>query len=504
MSFFRRLRMPTPYTVLVLFLLVAAAGTWLMPAGKYDMLTYDGDEDAFVIEATHGTERLPATQETLDSLGITIALEKLTSGAIYRPIAVPETYTRREAAPQGFVAIAKSPVQGIYDAIDVILFVLIIGGFIGAFRATGVFESGVHWLAQRLRGRESLLVIVVTGLIAIGGTTFGMAEETLAFYPLLVPIFLAAGYDALVPVAAIYGGSTIGTMFSSVNPFAVIIASDAAGVSWTTGIEWRLAGLIIGTAICILYILRYARRVRRDPSRSLLHGRKVEPPATADVQIASELPPGMGVKQWLLTAFFALTFLVMIIGVSRLHWWFLEMTTLFLVAAIIVGFLAGKGEKKFITAFLKGAEEMLGVAIIIGIARGVTILLNNGQISDTMLYLASSVVEGMPAIAFIAMLFVIFFILTFFISSSSGLAVLTMPVMGPLARVVNVPAQHVVNAYLAGLGLMTFITPTGLILPSLVMVDVGYGTWLRFIAPLLVILAAFSLLFLSAGILLTG
>jgi uncharacterized ion transporter superfamily protein YfcC len=211
----------------------------------------------------------------------------------------------------------------------------------------------------------------------------------------------------------------------------------------------------------------------------------------------------MDTRKWVLAVIFVLTFTMMVIGVSLLHWWLLEMTTLFLGSAILVGFILWAGEKKFINAFLRGAEELLGVAIIIGIARGVTIVLNNGQVSDTLLYHASVLVEGMPGVAFVIALFFVFLVLTVFISSSSGMAVLTMPILGPLARVVNVPVDSVVNAYLMGFGVMTFITPTGLILPSLVMVDVSFGTWLRFILPLLILLSVFSILFLSTGVLLS-
>lgn len=497
----RRIKTPSPFTVLAICLIIAAAATWIVPAGRYATLTYDDAENVFVVKSATETQTLPPDNESLRGIGVNIAPEKFTDGSISKPVAVPGTYRSTERTPQGIVEIAQAPIEGIYDAMDIILLVLIIGGFIGVFKASGMFEAGVQWLAEKLRGRESLLIVLVTALIAIGGTTFGMAEETLAFYPILVPIFLAARYDALVPVAAIYGGSTIGTMFSSVNPFAVIIASDAGGVNWTSGIEMRLAGLLIGTAICIWYILRYARRVQRDPARSLLYGKDIRPPAAAHLTTDVAGDHKMDIRKWVLTTLFVTTFLIMIIGVSGLHWWLLEMTTLFLAAAVIAGFIMWKGEKTFINSFLKGAEEMLGVAIIIGIARGVTILLNNGQISDTMLHGASVLVEGMPGVAFIIVLFFIFIALTLFISSSSGMAVLTMPVMGPLGRVVGVPVEQVVNAYLMGFGLMTFITPTGLILPSLVMVDVSFGTWLRFIGPLLLILAAFAIAFLTIGVL---
>jgi uncharacterized ion transporter superfamily protein YfcC len=498
----RRFTVPSPFTVLALFLILAALATWIVPAGTYSKLAYDADDKVFLLTSPETSEQLPATAETLERLGVNTALEKFVSGDISKAVAVPNTYTAVAQNPQGLVPLAQSSIEGIYDAIDIIVLVLILGGFIGVFRMSGMFEAGVSWLAIKLKGRENFLVVIVTTLIAAGGTTFGMAEETMAFYPILVPIFLAAGYDAIVPVASIFGGSTIGTMFSTVNPFAVIIASDAAGVNWTAGIEWRLAGLVLGLIVTILYILRYSNRVRKDPTRSLLYGKKINPPAAAPMEFEDGVTDKMDVKKWILAVIFAASFILMVIGVAGLHWWLLEMTTLFLVAAVLAGFIIGKNESKFVKAFLKGAEDMLGVSLIIGIARGVTILMNNGQISDTILHAASNLVAGMPGVAFLAVLFVIFFGLTFFISSSSGLAVLTMPIMGPLARVVNVPVEQVVNAYLTGFGVMSFITPTGLILPSLVMVDVSYGTWLKFITPLLLILSAVSILFLSAGFLL--
>jgi uncharacterized ion transporter superfamily protein YfcC len=500
MNLKKLLSIPSPYTVIAIVILLAAVATWLLPAGAYQQLTFDKEENQFVVTGQGESSNLPATQESLTQLGISISINKFTDGSIYKPIAVPGTYSRLEAKPQGAVEIAQSPVKGIYEAMDVILFVLIIGGFIGVFKASGMFEAGIAWLARKLKGRESWLIIIVTTLIALGGTTFGMAEETLAFYPILVPIFLAAGYDALVPVAVIYTGSSIGTMFSTVNPFSVIIASDAAGVNWTNGLEMRLIMLLLGTAICIWYLMRYAALVKADPTRSMLFGKNINPPAAAPTPGGTEEDRVMDRKKWVLAALFAATFIIMIVGVSRLHWWFLEMTTLFLVAAIVTGFLMWKGEKLFINSFIKGAEEMLGVAIIIGLARGVTIILNDGQVSDTLLYNASNLVQGMPAAGFIISLVFVYIILTIFISSSSGMAVLTMPIMGPLANVAGIPPEHVVNAYLVGFGLMSFITPTGLILPSLVMVDVSFGTWLKFIMPLLGILLAVSLAVLMLNV----
>jgi uncharacterized ion transporter superfamily protein YfcC len=495
----RRRSFPSPYTVLMLVIVLAAVATWALPAGTYATLAYDSDRRLFVHVSPEGEVTLPASQTTLDSLGVAIPIEKFQGGDIRRPISVPGTYRSVEAEAQGPLAILQAPIRGLYDAIDVVLFVLVIGGFIEVFSRSGAFAAGIGALANRLQGREGILIVVLMTLFALGGSTFGMGEECIAFYPLLVPVFLAAGYDRMVPLAVVFLGAGIGFMVSTVNPFATIIASDAAGITWTVGLGGRIVMLIVALAICIAYTLRYARIVQADPSRSLAGPDDRTAPA---VVTPPSGPVVMTGRVRLLLFLFAATFVVMIVGVSRLQWWFTEMTTLFLAAAILVGLIQGGGEKAFTEAFVRGAQSLLGVALIIGIARGVTIILTDGQVSATILDLAAGAVQGMPRVLFIIALMFVFAGLTLFISSASGMAVLTMPIMGSLAAVVGVPSEEIVNAYLYGFGMMSLVTPTGLILPSLAMVNISYAAWLRFMAPLLAILAVVSMIALAAGVLL--
>lgn len=495
------LAFPSPYTILMLVIILAAMATWLLPSGNYNTLKYDSDAKEFVIKSEGSSENVPATQEILTGLGIKIKLDKFVSGDIYKPIAIPDTYLKKESNPQGLWSIIQAPIKGIYDANDVILFVLILGGFIGVFNRSGAFDIGMQHLAQRLRGRESWLIIIVTSLMALGGTTFGLAEETIAFYPILVPVFLAAGYDVMVPLAVIYIGSGIGFMSSTTNPFATIIASDAAGVNWTSGLYSRVAMLVIGTGICIAWILRYAKKVKADPTKSVLHGTSEGINLSYPTVINTDDVSKMDTKTRVLLTLFGLTFVFMIYGVSRMGWWFLEMTTLFLVAAVLIGIIQGIGEKNFIKSFIDGAKELLGVAFIIGIARGVAIVLDSGLVSDTILFYSANSVEGMSSILFIVALMFVFAGLSIFIPSSSGMAVLTMPIIGGLAEVAGVPREMIINAYLFGMGVMGFLTPAGLILPSLAMVDVNYDTWLKFIMPLIGILILLSAISLSVGVL---
>lgn len=494
----KKIKFPTAQTILLVIAAMVTLLTWLIPAGKYDTLSYNKTENTFTATSLESTKTFPATQATLDDLGIKIPVEKFTNGDIWKPISIPNTYKKLEAKPQGVVEFLKSPIKGIIEAADIIFLVLIIGGLIGIMNATGAFDAGISWLANALKGREYLLIIFVTFLIAIGGTTFGLAEETIAFYPILIPIFLAAKYDAMVALASIYIGSSIGTMCATTNPFSTIIASDASGINWTTGIEFRVIMLALGTLICILYILRYAKRVKADPTKSIIFDQKeeIEQMFGSSTKSNSTLTGRLRLILFIFTA----CFIVMIYGVSMLEWWFLEMTTVFLVGAILIGIIAKIKEHTFVDTFVKGASDLLGVALIIGIARGVSVIMNDGLISDTMLFYASNITEGMNKGIFANAMMLIYAGLSFFVPSSSGMAVLTMPIMSPLADTVGIGREIIVNAYNYGLGLFAFINPTGLILASLAVVKVGYNKWLKFVIPLVVILLIFTMVMLTISV----
>jgi uncharacterized ion transporter superfamily protein YfcC len=494
----KKIKFPTAQTILLIIAGLVAILTWIIPSGKFDSLAYNKVENTFIRISLNKTESLTATQETLNTLQIKIPIEKFTSGDIWKPISIPNTYHKVEAKPQGIVAFLQSPIKGIIEGADIIFLVLFIGGLIGIMNYTGAFDAGISWLADILKGKEFVLIIMVTLLIAIGGTTFGLAEETIAFYPILIPIFLAAKYDAMVALACIYIGSSIGTMCSTTNPFSTIIASDAAGINWTTGLTGRFVMFMLGTIICILYIIRYAQRVKKDPSKSVIFSQKEEIEQLFGSTTNSEIRLTMQLRMILFV--FAMCFIVMIYGVSQLEWWFLEMTVVFFVGAIIIGVIGKINEYIFVDIFIKGAGDLLGVAIIIGIARGVTVLMNDGQISDTLLYYASNATNGMNKGVFINAMLYIYGGLSFFIPSSSGMAVLTMPIMSPLADGVGVGREVIVNAYQYGMGLFAFISPTGLILASLAIVKVGYNKWLKFVMPLVIILLIFTMIMITISV----
>ena len=494
----KKFQFPTAQTILLIIAALVALLTWLVPAGKYDTLSYNASKNKFIVESLKSKSELEANQETLTQLNIKIPLEKFVDGDIWKPINIPDTFKELEAKPQGIVALIKSPIKGVIEGADIIFLVLVIGGLIGIMNLTGAFDAGIFWMAKVLKGREYILIILVTFLISIGGTTFGLAEETIAFYPILIPVFLAAKYDAMVALASIYIGSAIGSMFSTTNPFSVIIASDAAGINWTTGMTGRLIMFVLGATICILYILRYAQRVKKDPSKSIIFDQKESIEKMFGNSTSDAI--SLTTRLRLIIFIFSMSFIVMVYGVSQLDWWFIEMTSVFFVGAILIGFIGRIKESVFVETFVKGASELLGVALIIGIARGITVLMNDGLISDTMLYYASNITNGMNKGLFINSMLYIYGGLSFFIPSSSGMAVLTMPIMSPLADGVGIGRESIVNAYQFGMGLFYFINPTGLILASLAIVKVGYDRWIKFVIPLVLILLIFTMLALTISV----
>lgn len=489
---------PGPIPILMMVIILAAIGTWLLPAGQYNKLS--AGEKTFTMVTDTGEIQLPLTQKTLDSLGIQIKIEKFVHGDIRKPVSVPGTFTKQKRNGQGFIAILQAPIKGIMDSVDIILFILIIGGFMFVFNETGAMVKGITSLSHSMKGREHWLIIILTTVFSFFAASYGMAEEALVFYPILVPLFLAAGYDLLVPLAIIFGGTSIGCIPAFSNPFSVIIASNAAGINWMDGLTQRLILWVIVTALLVWYILRYASKIKKDPTASLVYkiDGKVKP--IYDVHINNADTPKLEAKTKLLLFIYIATFLTMIGGVVFLDWWTTEMSALFLASSILIAVISRINEKIFIREFIKGAESLLSVAFIIGVARGVTIVLNEGHISDSILYYTANMVQGMQPAFFILLLLLFYIVFSLFIQSSSGMAVLTMPIIGALAILVNVPGREIVNSYMYGMCLMSFLAPTGLILPSLAMVNISFKTWFKFIMPLLIVLTIICMIALIIGI----
>jgi uncharacterized ion transporter superfamily protein YfcC len=391
------------------------------------------------------------------------------------------------------------PAAGEARAIDVALFVLMIGGFLGVVTKTGAIDAGIGRAMTALRGREIWMIPILMALFAAGGTSYGMAEESLAFYALIIPVMIAAGYDALTAVAIIMLGAGIGTLGSTVNPFATVIASNAAQIPFTDGILSRVVILVLGWLACVVYVMRYASRVKANPSASLVADMKADNEKHFLKGKGAAMVEFTPARRIILTIF-AITFAIMIWGVSSAGWWMGEMSALFLGSAILIGLIARMSEKELTGTFVDGAKDLLGVALIIGVARGIVVVMDDGKITDTILFWATQAVGDLSTVLFVNVLFWIEVLLSFFVPSSSGLAVLSMPIMAPLAEFAGASREVAVTAYQSANGLVNLINPTfAVVMGGLAIGRVGYDRWLKFMWPLLLVLVVLITIVLSVG-----
>ncbi len=481
-------RLPSAYTILFALIVLTAIATWLVPAGSYDL-----DKDGSPIPGTyHGVDSHPAR----------VLVDSLTAP-------INGLYGIEDA--KGNINYYNSGT--LFGAIDVALFIIVIGGFLGVTMRTGAIQTGIARLVTRLRGRERWMIPILMSVFALGGTTYGMAEESLAFYPLVIAVMIAAGYDALTGAAIVLLGCGIGTFGSTINPFATGIASGFAGVSISDGLVLRLIMLVVGLALGIFFVLRYADRVKADPSRSVVANMREENARHFSVD-AGEGEAVLTGRQKVILLTFAAAFLVMIygvipwedlnVGVPTLWWWFPEMTASFILFSVIIGIIGQMSEETLTSSFVDGARDLLGVALIIGIARGITVVMNNGEITDTVLHWAEQALGDVGEAGFAVVMFALFLPLSLLIPSSSGLATVAMPIMSPLADFAGVPAELVVTAYQSASGIMNLFIPTSaVVMGGLAIARVPYGAYLKWVWPLLAMLAALSTVALGAGALLT-
>ncbi len=485
----KKFEMPTAYTVLLGIIIVVAVFTWIIPAGTYDY-----------VEGTN------------------------------QPI--PGTYKVVESTPQALWEVINAPINGFYEAKDIALFVLVIGGFLGIVMKTGAIDAGIGQVIKKLKGREKIMIPILMMIFAAGGTSFGMAEETIAFYPLLIPVFIGAGYDALTAVGVIMLGAGTGVLCSTVNPFATGVASGFAEISIGDGLGLRLIMMIILLSFAIFYVMRYAEKVKKDPSKSLIFDLKKSNEDHFLGTTTQEIPE-LDSKRKLILWIFGGTFFIMILGVIPWaykfnitifedinsfflnlpligkilggmvplgDWWFGEMTTLFLVSAVFVGKVYGMKEKEIVSVFMTGARDLLGVALIVGVSRGITIVMNAGGMTNTVLYWGEQALTGVGSTAFAIISYLFYLPMSFLIPSTSGLATLSMPIMAPMGEFSGLAKSVVVTGYQSASGVLNLLTPTSsVVMGGLAIARVSYTKWLKFVMPLFITFIIMTIALLALG-----
>ena len=489
-------KMPSSYTVLLIIIAFMAVMTWIIPAG------------AFVDGVYKSQPQNP--QGIWDVL--------------MAPIRAMLGTTPEEG----------SLIQGTSAAIDVAFFILMVGGFLGVVNETGMLDTGIASIVKKYKGREKMLILVLMPLFALGGTTYGMGEETMAFYPLLVPVMMAVGFDSLTGVAIILLGSQIGCLASTLNPFATGIASSTAGVSLGEGIILRLIFWVVLTGLSTWFVYKYADKIQKDPTKSLTYATREEDMKFFNVgEDDDNVNSTLTKKQKQVFVLFVLTFVLMvlsfipwsglgikffdnfnswltgrpvvgqIIGSSTAAlgtWYFPEGAMLFAFMGILIGIVYGLKEEQIISSFMAGAADLLSVALIVAIARGIQVIMNNGMITDTILNWGKQGLSGLSSQVFIVLTYIFYLPMSFLIPSSSGLASATMGIMAPLGEFVNVRPSLIITAYQSASGVLNLIAPTsGIVMGALALGRINIATWWNFMAKLVVAVIVITIALLLLG-----
>lgn len=424
--------------------------------------------------------------------------------------------------------VVNAPVLGFLDAISVCVFVLVLGGFLGIVTKTGALENGIATLVRGLKGKELILIPVLMTVFSIGGTTYGMLEETVPFYALLAATMFAAGLDPLVGASVVLLGAGSGVLGSTINPFAVGAAQDALlgeGITVNSGIVMLLGTILwlSSLLISIFFVLRYAKKLKADKGSTILSLQEQENAEKSygdSIDVAKAKLTG---KQKLVLILFAFTFIVMIIsfipwpdfgitffeswtawltGIPFGEWYFDEVTAWFLIMSIVIGLVGGLGENKLVNTFVAGAADMISVVLIIALARGISVLMDTTGLNTYILENAANGLSGMPAGLFAPLSYGLYLVLSFLIPSSSGLATMSMPIMGPLASALGFSVETTMMIFVAGNGLVNMISPTtGAIMGGLAIAHVEYSTWVKFAAKVIGTIIVVNVVILTAAML---
>lgn len=481
---------PSAYTILFLLIVTMAILSWIVPAGAYNV----------------------------DQAGEIIS----------------DSYHTVANNPQGIWDIFMAPIIGMVGnettegAISISLFILVIGGFLGVVNKTNALNDGIEVLVHKYSKQKKMLIPILTILFALGGSTFGMAEETMAFYPLLIPIMKALGLDAIVAVAIPLVGVQMGNIAATVNPFATGVASQTLNISMGEGLISRLILLAINLSVAIWYIYHYASKIEKDPQKSLVYSTKEASEPSETEQAPGGKIPQLSSGQKRVLWIFALTFVLMVVGlvpwqtintewtffdsfaewlknvpllgsiigqdiVAFGNWYFNEITMLFLAMAIAIKFAYRIPEQKFVGYFMEGVKDFVSVAIVVALARGIQVVMDAGMITDTVLHWGELVLQGSNKVVFTVATYIFYLPMTFLIPSTSGLAAATMGIIGPMGEFAGVASDIVVSIYQAAAGLVNMLTPTSaVVIGALQIANVNISTWWKWAWKLALLLLLIS------------
>ncbi len=476
MSFIRRFKIPHVFVLLSWVIVACSVMTYVVPSGEYE-------REEVTVRGMTRTAMVPGTYERIPKH---VSLEGLVLGED----------VEGKATPVSVVGLITAIPRGLEAVADIVFLIFIVGGVIAVIQRTGTITAILHALLDRFSGSGPILTIVLMIVIAIGGSTIGMGEELIPLVPIFLMVSQQLGYDRIYGFALVFLASDVGFAAATTNPFTVQIAQGIAEVPLGSGIGFRIVFLAFILTATLIYMLLYGRKIKRDPSKALVPFDDSPVAATGEIKIDKLRPAHVWIVICCVSVFAVILYLMQ----SR-DWWLNEMSGGFLLMGVIAVAIARLPISEAVKAFIKGMEDMVVAAMVVGFARGIQVVLLDGQILDTVIFSAASLLRNTSQVASAGGMLVFQSILNFFIPSGSGQAAVTMPLMAPLADILGITRQTAVFAFTCGDGFSNSIVPTGgVLMAMLALAKIPYPTWLRFMLPLFFVLMGLSAIFLAIAV----
>lgn len=464
----KQFKVPHVYAIIFALMVIFAVLTWIVPSGSYQRQEVNGRE-VTVAGTYEQSEKTYIDEETGDEVDLR----------------------------QGVFDVLQAPTRGIQEAIEVVAFILIVGGSFQVITKTGAITSGMGRVVRRFKNKDILIIPIAMVLFALGGTSFGMAEETLPFFAIFMPIMMAMGFDSMTAFMVVFVGARTGYIASTINPFNVLIAQGILGIQGNPQLWLRMIALVVLTAVAITWVVLYARRVKKNPESSITFeddiAKKVE--FAAD---ESALDAEFTGRQKGVLAVFIAGMCLIIWGLVTQGWYMNEISAVFLAMGLLAGVIAGFSQDVIAQEFVAGIADFAFSAIVVGLARGILVIASDGMIIDTILNAIATGLGGIPAVLFTTLLYAVENLLAILVPSSSGLAALTAPIFGPLTELMGLNPEAAVWALSMGSATMSLICPTSAILVAgLGVCKIKLGQWWKTVWKFFLVVSLINIVFVA-------
>lgn len=464
----KQFKVPHVYAIIFALMVIFAVLTWIVPSGSYQRQEVNGRE-VTVAGTYEQSEKTYIDEETGDE----------------------------DDLRQGVFDVLQAPTRGIQEAIEVVAFILIVGGSFQVITKTGAITSGMGRVVRRFKNKDILIIPIAMVLFALGGTSFGMAEETLPFFAIFMPIMMAMGFDSMTAFMVVFVGARTGYIASTINPFNVLIAQGILGIQGNPQLWLRMIAWVVLTAVAITWVVLYARRVKKNPESSITFeddiAKKVE--FAAD---ESALDAEFTGRQKGVLAVFIAGMCLIIWGLVTQGWYMNEISAVFLAMGLLAGVIAGFSQDVIAQEFVAGIADFAFSAIVVGLARGILVIASDGMIIDTILNALATGLGGIPAVLFTTLLYAVENLLAILVPSSSGLAALTAPIFGPLTELMGLNPEAAVWALSMGSATMSLICPTSAILVAgLGVCKIKLGQWWKTVWKFFLVVSLINIVFVA-------